>query len=180
MRLDAIESAPDDPVYARRFKRAFMPGKASWNAPVNIVMPRATQNEVTLRGAIQLLENGMRYYVACPNMAATDGAIRVLRTAPDILVAGTKAAGCGGAVASAPEMSQNLRRTRFTKRDADQQLRRIMSRIYDDSSAAAQCYGLGHDLTAGSNIAAFRQIAVAMLAQGDLNRLFTIRKNAKK
>ena len=48
----------------------------------------------------------------------------------------------------------------------DEKLRGIMSSIYDASVAAAEEYGLGYDLIAGNDIAAFKKISEAMIAQG--------------
>ena len=47
-----------------------------------------------------------------------------------------------------------------------EKLREIMGGIYDASVAAAEEYGLGDDLIAGNDIAAFKKIAQAMMAQG--------------
>ena len=41
-----------------------------------------------------------------------------------------------------------------------------MSSIYDASVAASEKYGLGYDLIAGNDIAGFKRIAEAMMAQG--------------
>ena len=41
-----------------------------------------------------------------------------------------------------------------------------MGSIYDASAATAEEYGLGYDLIAGNDIAAFKRISEAMLAQG--------------
>ena len=41
-----------------------------------------------------------------------------------------------------------------------------MGDIYDASAAAAEQYGLGYDLIAGNDIAAFLRISEAMIAQG--------------
>ena len=41
-----------------------------------------------------------------------------------------------------------------------------MSAIYDASAAAAEEYGLGYELIAGNDIAAFKKISEAMMAQG--------------
>ena len=42
----------------------------------------------------------------------------------------------------------------------------FMGSIYDASVAAAEKYGLGYDLIAGNDIAGFKRIAEAMMAQG--------------
>ena len=99
-------------------------------------------------------------------MPATADALRLLRLSPKILTAGSKAAGSGGVAVSALEMVQNSIRYSWSRREVDSRLRQIMSEIYDASSAAAEAYGLGYDLIAGNDIAAFQKISEAMIAQG--------------
>jgi glutamate dehydrogenase (NADP+) len=41
-----------------------------------------------------------------------------------------------------------------------------MKNIHDESAKAAEEYGLGYDLVAGANIAGFKKIAEAMIAEG--------------
>ncbi len=41
-----------------------------------------------------------------------------------------------------------------------------MSSIYESSAAIAEEYGLGYDLIAGNDIASFKKISQAMIAQG--------------
>jgi glutamate dehydrogenase (NADP+) len=41
-----------------------------------------------------------------------------------------------------------------------------MKNIHDASAAASAEYGLGYDLVAGANIAGFKKIAEAMIAEG--------------
>ena len=45
-------------------------------------------------------------------------------------------------------------------------LHEIMKNIHDSSVAAAEEYGLGYNLVAGANIAGFKKVAEAMMAQG--------------
>ncbi|MDE7245746.1 MAG: NADP-specific glutamate dehydrogenase, partial [Oscillospiraceae bacterium] len=54
----------------------------------------------------------------------------------------------------------------WSRQEVDEKLRGIMSSIYDASAAAAEEYGLGYDLIAGNDIAAFKKISEAMIAQG--------------
>ena len=77
-----------------------------------------------------------------------------------------KASGTGGVVVSALEMVQNSLRYSWTRQEVDNRLKQIMSDIYDASAAAAEEYGLGYDLIAGNDIAAFKKISQAMIAQG--------------
>ena len=152
--------------YAERFGVEFFAGKRPWEVPVDIVIPCATQNELDVADAVSIIGNGARYYVEASNMPATAEALRLLRLSPQILTAGAKASGSGGVAVSALEMVQNSLRYSWSWEEVDQRLRQIMSDIYDASAAAAEEYGLGYDLIAGNDIAAFKKVSEAMLAQG--------------
>lgn len=99
-------------------------------------------------------------------MPTTPDALRLLRFSPKILTAGSKAAGSGGVVVSALEMVQNSLRYSWSRKEVDRRLQSAMHSIYDASVVAAEHYGLGYDLIAGNDIAAFHKIANAMIAQG--------------
>lgn len=152
--------------YAEKFGVEFFPGKKPWEVPGDAALPCATENELDVEDAILLLANGVRYYVEGANMPATAGALKLLRLSPKILTAGAKASGSGGVAVSALEMVQNSLRYSWSRREVDGKLRSIMSSIYDASAAAAEEYGLGYDLIAGNDIAAFKKISEAMIAQG--------------
>lgn len=152
--------------YADRFGVEFFPGKRPWEVPVDIVIPCATQNELDVEDAVMIVANNVRYYVEAANMPATAEALRLLRLSPKILTAGSKASGSGGVVVSALEMVQNSLRYSWTRQEVDSRLKQIMGGIYDASAAAAEEYGLGYDLIAGNDIAAFKKISTAMIAQG--------------
>ena len=152
--------------YAEKFGVQFTPGRKPWEIDADVVLPCATQNELTVDDAIHILANNVRYYVEGSNMPATAEALKLLRLSPKILTAGSKAAGSGGVAVSALEMAQNSIRYSWSRQEVDEKLQEIMGSIYDASAAAAEQYGLGYDLIAGNDIAAFQRIASAMLAQG--------------
>ena len=152
--------------YAERFGVEFYAGKKPWEVPVDIVIPCATQNELDVEDAVRIVANSVRYYVEGANMPSTTDALNLLRLSPQVLTAGSKAAGTGGVVVSALEMVQNSLRYSWSRQEVDSHLRKIMGDIYDASAAAAEEYGLGYDLIAGNDIAAFKKIASAMIAQG--------------
>ena len=152
--------------YADRFGVEFYPGKRPWAVPGDAALPCAAENELGVEDAVMLLANGVRYYVEGANMPATADALKLLRLSPKILTAGAKASGSGGVAVSALEMAQNSIRYNWKRSEVDEKLRQIMSAIYDASSAAAKEYGLGDDLIAGNDIAAFKKISEAMIAQG--------------
>ncbi|MCI8422698.1 MAG: NADP-specific glutamate dehydrogenase [Lawsonibacter sp.] len=152
--------------YAEKFGVEFFPGKKPWEVPGDAAVPCATQNEIAVEDAVLILANGVRYYVEGANMPATTDALKLLRLSPKVLTAGAKASGSGGVAVSALEMAQNSIRYNWSRREVDDKLRTIMSSIYDTSAAAAEEYGLGYDLIAGCDIAAFKKISEAMIAQG--------------
>lgn len=152
--------------YAGKFGVEFFPGRKPWEVKTDIVIPCATQNELDVEDAIRILANDVRYYVEGANMPATSEAMKLLRLSPKILTAGAKASGSGGVAVSALEMAQNSIRYNWTRSEVDDKLRQIMGSIYDASAAAAKEYGLGDDLIAGNDIAAFKKISEAMIAQG--------------
>ena len=152
--------------YAERFGVPFFPSKKPWERCGDVAMPCATQNEIGVHDAVSILTNGVRYYVECANMPATTDALKILRLSDKVLTAGSKASGCGGVAVSALEMAQNSVRYSWSRAEVDQKLQDIMGAIYDASVTAAEEYGLGYDLIAGNDIAAFKKIAQAMMAQG--------------
>ena len=164
----SMRAAGEDRVeaYADRFGVEFYAGRKPWEVPVDIAVPCATQNELDVEDAVMIVANNVRYYVEAANMPATAEALKLLRLSPRILTAGSKASGSGGVVVSALEMVQNSVRYSWSRKEVDDRLRSIMNNIYDLSAAAAAEYDLGYDLIAGSDIAAFKKISEAMIAQG--------------
>ena len=71
-----------------------------------------------------------------------------------------------GVGVSALEMAQNSERLVGTAEEVDHQLHKMMENIHKVSAEAAAEYGLGYDLVAGANIAGFKKVADAMMAQG--------------
>ena len=151
--------------YAEKFGAKFFPGEKPWGVKADIVMPCATQNEVGLEEAKQIVENGTQYYVEVSNMPTTNEALEYLKKNLKG-VAPSKAANAGGVAVSALEMSQNSMRYTWTTEEVDEKLYAIMKNIHDESARAAEENGLGYDLVAGANIAGFEKVANAMMFQG--------------
>ena len=152
--------------YADKFGAKFFPKEKPWGVKGDIVMPAATQNEVDVPEAKQIVANGTKYYIEVSNMPTTNEALNYLRAEKGIIVAPSKAANAGGVGVSALEMSQNSERLNWTAEEVDEKLAVMMKNIHDASAEAAKEYGLGYDLVAGANIAGFKKVATAMLEQG--------------
>ena len=151
--------------YADKFGVPFFAGKKPWGEKVDIVMPCATQNDVNMDSAKQIVENGVKYYIEVANMPTTNDALAFLKE-KCVAVAPAKAVNAGGVAVSALEMAQDSMRYSWTEEEVEDKLRNIMKNIHDNSYAAAEEYGLGYDLVAGANIAGFKKVAEAMYAQG--------------
>ena len=152
--------------YADKFHCEFVPGKKPWERKVDIVMPCATQNDVNLEEAKKIVNNHIKYYIEVANMPTTNEALVYLMGQKDMIVAPSKAVNAGGVAVSGLEMSQNAEHICWTAEEVGERLHNIMKNIYDSSVAAAEEYGLGYNLVAGANIAGFKKVADAMLAQG--------------
>lgn len=136
-----------------------------WSIPCDIALPCATQNEISEASAQLLVENGVKAVGEGANMPSTLEAIEVFMNS-GVLFAPAKAANAGGVAVSALEMSQNSMRLSWTFEEVDEKLHQIMKNIYNRCVEAAEMYGCPGNLLMGANIAGFKRVADAMVAQG--------------
>ena len=162
MRASGRDRAQD---YADKFGVKFVPGAKVWGEKVDIAMPCAYQNEIGMKEAQQLVDNGVEYYIEVANMPTTNEALEYLQKNVKI-VAPSKAVNAGGVATSALEMAQNSMRYSWEPAEVDAKLHGIMKNIHDESAKAAEECGMGYDLVAGANIAGFKKVAEAMMAEG--------------
>ena len=152
--------------YADKFGVEFFPGEKPFGRKVDIVMPCAMQNDVHMESAEKIVANGIKYYIEVANMPTTNDALYFMMDQPGMIVAPSKAVNAGGVAVSGLEMSQNAERLAWTAEEVDAKLRHIMVNIHKASMEAAEECGLGYNLVAGANIAGFKKVADAMMAQG--------------
>ena len=136
-----------------------------WDVPCDVALPCATQNELNGEQAATLVKNGVLAVGEGANMPSTPEAIEIFQK-NGVLFAPAKAANAGGVATSALEMSQNSLRLSWSFEEVDQRLHGIMVNIFRQMSSAAAQYGVPGDYVAGANIAGFKKVADAMLAQG--------------
>ena len=166
-----LEMRAKDPMhckpYADHFGCEFVAGAKHWGATdVDVNMPSAMQNDVRMDSAEKIAASGVKYYIEVANMPTTNDALNFLRAQKHMIVAPSKAVNAGGVGVSALEMAQNSERLVWTAEEVDAQLHKMMKTIHQVSAEAAEEYGLGYDLVAGANIAGFKKVAEAMMAQG--------------
>ena len=152
--------------YADKFGVEFFPGEKPFGRKVDIVMPCAMQNDVHMDSAEKIAANGVKYYIEVANMPTTNDALFFLMEQKGMVVAPSKAVNAGGVAVSGLEMSQNSERLSWSAEEVDTKLHNIMTNIHKASMEAAEECGLGYNLVAGANIAGFKKVADAMMAQG--------------
>ena len=136
-----------------------------WSIPCDIALPCATQNEITAAEAEEIVKGGAMAVAEGANMPSTPEAIEIIQKA-GLLFAPAKAANAGGVATSALEMSQNSMRYSWTFEEVDAKLHDIMVSIFHNINDAAKEYGQEGNLVAGANLAGFKKVAEAMMAQG--------------
>ncbi len=151
--------------YADKFKVEFYPGKRPWSVKTDVAMPCATQNEIFVDDAKELLKNGCQCVCEAANMPTTLDAYKIFRDS-GILFAPGKAANAGGVAVSGLEMSQNSMRLPWPKEEVDHRLNQIMKQIHDTCISTAERFGTPGNYVNGANIAGFLKVADAMLDQG--------------
>lgn len=152
--------------YARQLGLTYLKGSKPWHIPVDIALPCATQNELELDDAKQLIRHGVKVVAEGANMPTTIEATELF-VKHGVLFAPGKAANAGGVATSGLEMSQNAARLSWDVQTVDQHLQQIMLSIHE----ACLRYGdINGDVNYvnGANIAGFVKVADAMLAQGVL------------
>ena len=140
-------------------------GKGVWTVKVDIALPCATQNELNLEDAMNLVANGVQVVAEGANMPSTAEAIDYLQNHGVRFLPG-KAANAGGVATSALEMSQNSERLSWSFDEVDAKLKGIMVNIFHNIDAASKKYGFEGNYVVGANIAGFEKVVDAMTAQG--------------
>lgn len=136
-----------------------------WSIPADCAFPCATQNELTEQDAKNLIENGCISVSEGANMPCTPEAIELFKE-NDILFAPAKAANAGGVVVSEFEMSQNAGMEKWSYEKVDNMLETTMRQICKRVHLTAEEYGVCGNYVDGANIAGFKRVADAMIAEG--------------
>lgn len=152
--------------YVDKFGGEYYEGARPWKiAKFDIALPCATQNELDEADAEALVKNGTILVAEGANMPCTPEAVEVFHHA-GIMYGPGKASNAGGVATSGLEMAQNGLRLSWSAAEVENRLHNIMVNIHQ------QCvkYGTQEDgyvnYVNGANIAGFKKVADAMIAQG--------------
>lgn len=150
--------------YVEKYGAEYLAGQRPWKIKADIVLPCATQNEISQADAEQIVANGVILVGEGANMPTTPEALKVFKD-NHILFSPGKASNAGGVAVSGLEMSQNSLRLSWSRQEVDQNLQQIMRDIH---AKIAECGQQGGeiDYVKGANIAGFKRVADAMVAQG--------------
>lgn len=152
--------------YADKFGVEFFAGQKPWgNVKADIYMPCATQNEIKLEDAEKIVAMGVKIVNEVSNMPTTNEALAYLQK-NNVLVCPSKAVNAGGVAVSGLEMSQNSERLSWSAEEVDRQLKTIMANIHKQITDVLSEYKMDYNLVAGANLAGFKKVVDAMLAQG--------------
>ena len=135
-----------------------------WNQKCDVAIPCATQNEINLGDAKNLIKNKCVCVVEGANMPTEADAVHEF-ISNKILFGPGKAANAGGVAVSGLEMSQNSMRINWPREEVDLKLNQIMKDIHQ------QCIQYGTEngyinYVKGANIAGFIKVADSMIDQG--------------
>ena len=163
--IKEVERARLTEYAARRSSAEYHEGRGLWVTPCDIALPCATQNELQIEDAKNLVANGAKIVAEGANMPTTLDATGYLQENGVVFMPG-KACNAGGVATSGLEMSQNSERLSWSFEEVDAKLQGIMVNIYHAMDDAAKEYDMAGNFVAGANIAGFKKVADAMLAQG--------------
>ena len=150
--------------YAKKFKANYFEKVRPWNQKCDVAIPCATQNEINLKDAKNLIKNKCMCVVEGANMPTEADAVHEF-ISNKILFGPGKAANAGGVAVSGLEMSQNSMRINWPRIEVDSKLNQIMKDIHQ------QCIQYGTEngyinYVKGANIAGFIKVADSMIDQG--------------
>ncbi|MFA7546012.1 MAG: NADP-specific glutamate dehydrogenase [Candidatus Cloacimonadaceae bacterium] len=143
----------------------FFPGKRPWEVPVDVAIPCATQNELHLEDAKNLVNNKVFCVTEAANMPCVPEAIELFQ-GNKILFAPGKAANAGGVATSGLEMTQNSMRLSWDREEVDERLHAIMRNIHEACLENGKQDDGYVNYVKGANVAGFLKVATAMCDQG--------------
>lgn len=136
-----------------------------WSYPVSAAFPCATQNELSIKDAKQLVKNGCILVAEGANMPTESDAVDFFLK-NKVLFGPAKSANAGGVAISEVEMEQNTTRHYFKREEVLERLEKIMKEIFDDLQKINVDYELDDNFVDASNILGFKRVADAMLKGG--------------
>lgn len=139
--------------------------KSIWKIKCDIALPCATQNEIDLNDAKELVKNGIIALCEGANMPCSlDASLYFIEN--KVIYGPAKAANAGGVLTSGLEMSQNSIRMSWSFEEVDCKLKEIMERIFLNVYNTATSLNDKYNTLKGANILGFKKVSEAMIQEG--------------
>ncbi len=139
--------------------------KSIWKIKCDITLPCATQNEIDLNDAKELVKNGIIALCEGANMPCSlDASLYFIEK--KVIYGPAKAANAGGVLTSGLEMSQNSIRMSWSFEEVDSKLKEIMERIFINVYNCAIDFNDKYNTLKGANILGFKKVSDAMIQEG--------------
>lgn len=145
----------------------FHSGKKPWGLveAYDLGAPCATQNEVLLEDAKNIVKAGCKVFAEGANMPTDlEGTEYLVKNG--VHFAPGKAANAGGVSVSGLEIVQNSMHLPWTREEVDKKLQSIMNNIYETCVEHGSSDGERIDFIKGANIGGFVRVAESMIAHG--------------
>ncbi|MGB4984251.1 MAG: NADP-specific glutamate dehydrogenase [Erysipelotrichaceae bacterium] len=134
---------------------------------VDVALPCGKENEIDLKRAENLVNNGLKLLAEGANMPTTFEVANYFKD-HNVIYAIGKASNAGGVATSGIEMSQNSMRMYFEADQVDQMLKKIMHDIHQQIVDTIVEYDLDkNDYLLATNICAFNKVVKGMIMQGE-------------
>lgn len=152
-----------------KLKADYHEGKSPWGlCNYDIASPSATQNEVDENDLKAIKKAGATIISEAANMPLTQKAgERAL--SENIIILPGKAVNAGGVAVSGVERTQNAIMEQWSPERVDKELKSIMREIFEKCRLHMPDHKSPDRYIHGANIAGFRKVATAILAQGIIN-----------
>ena len=138
-----------------------------WLFQADCAFPSATQDEISVKDADNLVRGGVTLVAEGANMPTVpDGMDRF--AAGGVLYAPSKASNAGGVAVSGLELAQDMQLAQWSSEEVDRRLQEIMKRIHETILQTAEEYDRPGDYVAGANIAGFVKVGDAMLDESPI------------
>ncbi len=151
--------------YAKTYNVDFFENQRPWTIKCDIALPCATQNELDLNDAKELVKNNCKVISEGANMPTSRDAIQFFKD-NNVLFGPGKAANAGGVAVSGLEMTQNRMGYNWNREELDTKLKNIMKDIHTQCLTYGKSTSATVDYVNGANIAGFKKVADALLAYG--------------
>lgn len=139
--------------------------KKPWSIDADIALPCATQNEILLEDAKDIIKNKLNIIIEGANMPVSSDAYRFIQDKKIIFIPG-KAANAGGVAVSAFERSQNSQHDSWTFEKVERRLSETMKNIHKNIEDSVENKTEILPYKRAANIYSFRKLADSLIEYG--------------